>query len=91
MERNDRYIQLLRQETVLAVGCTEPIAIALACAKARETLGDMASDPDRIELVLSRNIIKNALGVGIPGTKMTGIPIAAALGYTGGDSSRAWR
>ena len=88
MERNDRYIQLLRQETVLAVGCTEPIAIALACAKARETLGDMASDPDRIELVLSRNIIKNALGVGIPGTKMTGIPIAAALGYTGGDSSR---
>ncbi len=91
MDRTKRYTRLLKEETALAVGCTEPIAIALACAKARETLlGEAAEvpDPDRIELALSRNIIKNALGVGIPGTKMTGIPIAAALGYAGGESSR---
>lgn len=88
MERSERYTKLLRRETVLAVGCTEPIAIALACAKAREILPSLEGNPDRIELVLSRNIIKNALGVGIPGTSMTGIPIAAALGYAGGDSSK---
>ncbi|QTQ14223.1 serine dehydratase subunit alpha family protein [Treponema parvum] len=87
MERNERYTRLLQRETMLAVGCTEPIAIALACSKARETLPFLGGDPDQIELVLSRNIIKNALGVGIPGTTMTGIPIAAALGYSGGDST----
>ncbi len=88
MKRNDTYIHLLKQEAVLAVGCTEPIAIALACARVREVLGEQINSPavpEQIELVLSRNIIKNALGVGIPGTGMAGIPIAAALGYTGGN------
>jgi L-cysteine desulfidase len=89
MERNKKYTQLLKEETALAVGCTEPIAIALACAKAKEAIGPTSKDLEKIELNLSRNIIKNALGVGIPGTQLTGIPIAAALGYTGGDASKA--
>lgn len=88
MNRDERYTALLRQEVVPAVGCTEPIAVALACAKAREALGFEAEDFEKIELILSRNIIKNALGVGIPGTGMAGIPIAAAMGCTGGDPDK---
>ncbi len=88
MDRDSLYISLLRQEVSPAVGCTEPAAVALACAVCRQVLGlpdDTDTGFDRIELVLSRNIIKNAMGVGIPGTGMAGIPIAAALGYFGGD------
>ena len=59
------------------MGCTEPVAVALCVAKAVETLGEL---PDFIELGLSGNIIKNAMGVGIPGTGMIGLPIAVALG-----------
>ncbi|MEW8956731.1 serine dehydratase subunit alpha family protein [Clostridium sp.] len=77
------YIKLLREEVVPALGCTEPIAIAYATSKCKELLDD---EIESIELFLSANIIKNALGVGIPGTGMIGIDIAAALGYIGGDS-----
>ncbi len=70
---------------VLAVGCTEPVAVALAVAKAKELLGE---EVDRVELRLSKNIIKNAMGVGIPGTGMIGLPIAVALGVVCGESSK---
>lgn len=76
-------ISLIRREVIPAVGCTEPAAVALAVAKATETLG---STPDRISLRLSGNIIKNAMGVGIPGTGMIGLPIAIALGALVGKS-----
>jgi len=68
---------LLRREVVPAIGCTEPMAVALCTARARELLG---RQPERIEVLLSANILKNAMGVGIPGTGMIGLPIAVALG-----------
>ena len=67
---------LLRREVVPAIGCTEPMAVALCTARARELLGGL---PERIEVLLSANILKNAMGVGIPGTGMIGLPIAVAL------------
>ncbi len=71
------YIQLLKKEIVPAEGCTEPVAVAYAVSLAAEQL---AGGPADVRLQLSANIIKNALGVGIPGTGMVGIEIAAALG-----------
>ena len=76
---------LIQREVVVATGCTEPGAVALAVAKARETLGCM---PETTQLLLSKNVFKNALGVGIPGTGMVGLPIAVAIALTAGDSSR---
>lgn len=84
MITHQAIIDLLKQEVVPALGCTEPIAVALACAKAREVLGDL---PDKIEIFVSGNILKNSMAVGVPGTGMKGLPIAAALGVMGGDSS----
>lgn len=71
------FIGLLKKEIVPAEGCTEPIAVAYAVSLAAEQLAGVPKD---IRLRLSANIIKNALGVGIPGTGMVGIEIAAALG-----------
>jgi len=76
-------IDLVRREVVPAIGCTEPAAVALAVAKAREVLGQM---PQQIQVKLSRNMLKNAMGVGIPGTGMVGLPIAVALGALVGKS-----
>lgn len=76
-------ISLIRREVVPAVGCTEPAAVALCVAKATELLGVL---PDKMTLRLSGNIIKNAMGVGIPGTGMIGLPIAVALGAIIGKS-----
>lgn len=70
-------IDLIRSQVVPAIGCTEPIAVALCVAKARATLGAV---PESVTLHLSANILKNAMGVGIPGTGMIGLPIAVALG-----------
>lgn len=81
--KTDAIIRLIRREVVPAVGCTEPAAVALAVAKATELLGCL---PAHISLSLSGNIIKNAMGVGIPGTGMTGLPIAVALGALTGKS-----
>jgi len=75
-ERQD-IIALIHRQVVPAIGCTEPIAVALCVAKARETLGAV---PEKIDIQLSANILKNAMGVGIPGTGMIGLPIAVALG-----------
>lgn len=74
---------LIKREVVPAIGCTEPIAVALCVARARELLG---TEPERIEVRLSANILKNAMGVGIPATGMIGLPIAIALGALVGRS-----
>lgn len=79
----EQIIKLIKREVVPAVGCTEPVAVALCVAKATETLGCL---PDKLDLRLSGNIIKNAMGVGIPGTGMIGLPIAVALGALIGKS-----
>ena len=83
ISKRKEIIALIKREVVPALGCTEPIAVALAVTKAREILGEL---PDTIQLKLSGNIIKNAMGVGIPGTGMIGLPIAVALGALIGDS-----
>ena len=72
-----QIIALVQREVVPAIGCTEPIAVALCVAKATEALG---AKPEKIDVLLSANILKNAMGVGIPGTGMIGLPIAIALG-----------
>jgi L-cysteine desulfidase len=76
-DEKQQIIELIHQQVVPAIGCTEPMAVALCVAKATELLGKV---PERIELRLSANILKNAMGVGIPGTGMIGLPIAVALG-----------
>ena len=78
-----QIIELIKKEVIPAIGCTEPIAVALCVAKAAETLG---AKPEKIEVLLSANILKNAMGVGIPGTGMVGLPIAVALGALIGKS-----
>lgn len=80
---SEHILQLLHQEVIPAIGCTEPIAVALCVARATELLG---AEPDRITVHLSKNIYKNAMAVGIPNTGMTGLPIAIALGATVGKS-----
>lgn len=79
----DSIIALIKREVVPAIGCTEPVAVSLAVARATEILGTL---PESISLSLSGNIIKNAMGVGIPGTGMIGLPIAVALGALVGKS-----
>ena len=79
-----RVISLMQREVVPAIGCTEPVAVALCAARAAELLGTL---PERIEVELSMNVLKNAMGVGIPGTGMIGLPIAIALGMMVGKSS----
>lgn len=74
---NQQIIDLIKREVVPAIGCTEPMAVALCVAHATEALD---RTPDSIEVLLSANILKNAMGVGIPGTDMVGLPIAVALG-----------
>ena len=79
-----RVISLMQREVVPAIGCTEPVAVALCAARAAELLGTL---PERVEVELSMNVLKNAMGVGIPGTGMIGLPIAIALGMMVGKSS----
>lgn len=79
----EQIIALVKREVLPAIGCTEPIAVALCVARAAETLG---REPERVSVALSANILKNAMGVGIPGTGMIGLPIAIALGALIGKS-----
>lgn len=88
MEKTDKryqtYVQILKEELVPAMGCTEPIAIAYAAAKAREILGGL---PDRVEIGVSDNIIKNVKSVIVPNTGgLKGIEAAAAAGIVGGQA-----
>lgn len=89
MEKNDRcyeqYVQILCEELLPAMGCTEPIAIAYAAAKARETLGDI---PQKVLVEASGNIIKNVKSVVVPNTGgLKGISAAAAAGIAVGDAA----
>ena len=86
MEITERknIIELIKREVVPAIGCTEPIAVALCVAKAKELLG---CQPDKVEVLLSANMLKNAMGVGIPSTDKIGLPIAIALGVIVGKSA----
>ncbi len=79
----EQIIALMKREVVPAVGCTEPMAVALCVSRATEALG---CRPEKITALLSANILKNAMGVGIPGTGMIGLPIAIALGAIIGKS-----
>ena len=85
LEKNirEQINELIHQQVVPAVGCTEPMAVALCTARATELLGRR---PEHISVLLSANILKNAMGVGIPGTGMIGLPIAIALGALIGKS-----
>lgn len=83
-KERERIIALVKRGVVPAVGCTEPICVALATARATEALG---REPAMITARLSANILKNAMGVGIPGTGMVGLPIAIALGALKGHSA----
>ena len=91
MDRNDKkykaYLDILREELVPAMGCTEPIAIAYAAAKARETLGSI---PDRVLIEASDNIIKNVKSVVVPNTgNLKGIAASAAAGIVAGDADKS--
>ncbi len=79
----EAIIALIKREVVPAIGCTEPVAVSLCVARATELLG---TKPEHISVYLSANILKNAMGVGIPGTGMIGLPIAIALGALVGRS-----
>ena len=80
------YVDILRSELVPALGCTEPIAIAFAAARAREVLGEM---PESIMVECSGNIIKNVQSVTVPNSNgQKGIDVAATLGVVGGDASK---
>ena len=83
LQERQQIIALVKREVVPAIGCTEPIAVALCVAKAAEVLGRR---PEKVTALLSANILKNAMGVGIPGTGMVGLPIAIALGALIGKS-----
>lgn len=85
-KRYDAYLQILREELVPAMGCTEPIALAYAAAVARETLGQL---PDKVVIGASGSIIKNVKSVIVPNTDhLKGIPAAAAAGIIAGDASK---
>ena len=82
----DAYVAILHHELIPAMGCTEPIAVALAAATARAALGKM---PNRVVITCSANILKNVKGVTVPRTGgMKGVDAAALAGIVGGDSSR---
>ncbi len=90
MDHNDvkyeQYLQILREELLPAMGCTEPIAMAYAAAKARQVLGKL---PDRIDIVISGNIIKNVKSVVVPNTGgLKGIAAAIAAGTVVGDADK---
>ena len=79
----NKFIKMLENEVKPALGCTEPVSVALAVAKSVQTLGQK---PETVEVKASGNILKNGMGVGIPGTGMVGLSIAAALGALIGDA-----
>lgn len=76
-------VDILKAEVKPAVGCTEPVAVALACAKAKELLGE---EIVKHKVLVSPNVYKNAMCVGIPGTDRLGLKIAVAMGFVGGKS-----
>lgn len=86
MSLQEKIIEILKDEVVPAMGCTEPVAVALACAKLKEVWE--LEEIGQIEVLVSPNIYKNGLGVGVPNTNEAGLDIAAALGIVAGRSSK---
>lgn len=84
-KEREQIIALIKHGVVPAIGCTEPACVALCVARACELCH--THRPDSIDVLLSANILKNAMGVGIPGTGMVGLPIAIALGALIGQSA----
>jgi L-cysteine desulfidase len=90
MDKNDpryeKYLQILREELIPSMGCTEPVSIALAAARAREVLGVC---PERVSVEVSGNILKNVKSVVVPNTGgLKGIKAAAAAGIVAGKSDK---
>jgi len=85
-KRQSEIIELIKKEVKPALGCTEPIAVSLAVASSSEALLKLGYSPEKVEVSVSANILKNGMGVGVPGTGMVGLHIAAALGVTCGKS-----
>ena len=81
-------VDILKAEVKPALGCTEPVALALACAKAKELLGEEIL---KNKILVSPNVYKNGMCVGIPGTERLGLKIAAAMGLVGGHSENGLR
>ena len=85
-KRYDAYVQILKEELIPAMGCTEPIALAYAAAKAREVLGCI---PDKVSIEASGSIIKNVKSVIVPNTDhLKGIPAAAVAGIIAGKAEK---
>lgn len=85
-EKYDAYVQILKEELIPAMGCTEPIALAYAAARAREVLGEL---PERVLVEASGSIIKNVKSVIVPNTdSLKGIPAAVAAGIVAGDAKK---
>ncbi|MBQ2441445.1 MAG: serine dehydratase subunit alpha family protein, partial [Paludibacteraceae bacterium] len=81
------YLNILKEELVPAMGCTEPISLAYAAAKARTTLGTM---PDKVEIEASSNIIKNVKSVVVPNTdKLKGLKASVASGIVAGNPDKS--
>lgn len=86
LERELEIIELIQKEVKPALGCTEPIAVSLAVARSCEALREIGADVSHLVVEVSANILKNGMGVGIPGTGMIGLHIASALAVTCGKS-----
>ncbi|MBO5920550.1 MAG: serine dehydratase subunit alpha family protein [Bacteroidales bacterium] len=87
LQRELEIIELIKKEVKPALGCTEPIAVSLAVARSCEALKEIGAEVGNVVVEVSANILKNGMGVGIPGTGMVGLHIAAALAVTCGRSS----
>ncbi|MGL4797666.1 MAG: serine dehydratase subunit alpha family protein [Paraclostridium sp.] len=88
MNIQNKLVNILKAEVKPALGCTEPVAVALACAKANELLGEEIT---KCTIGLSPNVYKNGMCVGIPGTDRLGLKISAAMGLIGGKSENGLR
>ncbi len=88
MNINKKLVDILKAEVKPALGCTEPVAVALACAKAKELLGE---EIQTHSVLVSPNVYKNGMCVGIPGTDRLGLKISVALGFIGGHSENGLR
>jgi len=78
-------LTILKSEVKPALGCTEPVAVALCCGRAKDELNDI---PDKVEVFVSKNVLKNGMGVYVPNTDMVGLDIAAAVGSLIGNSHK---
>ena len=87
LQRELEIIELIQKEVKPALGCTEPIAVSLAVARSCEALREIGAEVGNVVVEVSANILKNGMGVGIPGTGMVGLHIASALAVTCGCSS----